>query len=312
MGVYAEALLELFGIDFGRLVLKLGELVGLVELVPTLAFEVGEVGCAGAVDLACDALTLGDCLKHGLGVVKVLVKHGKGCILGLGIELAQFCTAARLDGAPPEPWELPVERCLSASSRFVLHGPFNELTPAAIDPLVLDGTKKRYRQAIKKAHTMGIQKIVLHAGFLPLVYYPEWFVERSAAVWRELLCDVPDDMTVCLENVLEPEPQLLTAITEAVHDPRLRICLDLGHANTCASALPPENWLRACAPYLSHVHLHNNQGDRDLHAALFDGVMDIAGLLSLLEALSPQATCTLELTQDRPSLDWLVEKHLLE
>lgn len=41
---------------------------------------------------------------------------------GLGIELAQFCTAARLDGAPPEPWELPVERCLSASSRFVLHG----------------------------------------------------------------------------------------------------------------------------------------------------------------------------------------------
>ena len=124
---------------------------------------------------------------------------------GLGIELAQFCTAARLDGAPPEPWELPVERCLSASSRFVLHGPFNELTPAAIDPLVLDVTKKRYQQAIKKAHTMGIQKIVLHAGFLPLVYYPEWFVERSAAVWRELLCDVPDDMTVCLENVLEPE-----------------------------------------------------------------------------------------------------------
>lgn len=143
---------------------------------------------------------------------------------GLGIELAQFCTAARLDGAPPEPWELPVECCLSASSRFVLHGPFNELTPAAIDPLVLDVTKKRYRQAIKKAHTLGIQKIVLHAGFLPLVYYPEWFVERSAAVWRELLCDVPDDMTVCLENVLEPEPQLLTAIMEAVHDPRLRIC----------------------------------------------------------------------------------------
>ena len=129
---------------------------------------------------------------------------------------------------------------------------------------------------------------------------------------RELLCDVPDDMTVCLENVLEPEPQLLTAIMQAVDDPRLRICLDLGHANTCASEIAPEDWLRACAPYLSHVHLHNNQGGRDLHAALFDGVMDIAGLLSLLEALSPQATCTLELPQNRPSLDWLVTKHLLE
>ena len=231
---------------------------------------------------------------------------------GLGIELAQFCTAARLDGAPAEPWEIPVERCLSAADRFILHGPFNELTPAAIDPLVLDVTKKRYRQAIEKARTLGIRKIVLHAGFLPLVYYPEWFIDRSAAVWRELLCDVPDDMTVCLENVLEPEPQLLTAIMQAVHDPHLRICLDLGHANTCASEISPEDWLRACAPYLSHVHLHNNQGGRDLHAALFDGVMDIAGLLSLLEELAPQATCTLELMQDRPSLDWLVTKHLLE
>ena len=29
---------------------------------------------------------------------------------GVGIELAQFCTAARLDGAPPEPWECPLDR----------------------------------------------------------------------------------------------------------------------------------------------------------------------------------------------------------
>ena len=40
--------------------------------------------------------------------------------------------------------------------------------------------------------------------------------------------------------------------------------------------------------------------------------MDITGLLSMLEELSPQATCTLELMQDRPSLDWLVTEHLLE
>ena len=231
---------------------------------------------------------------------------------GLGIELAQFCTAARLDGAPAEPWELPVERCLSAADRFILHGPFNELTPAAIDPLVLDVTKKRYRQAIDKALALGCKKLVLHAGFVPLVYYPEWFVARSVEFWKKLISSVPDTLTVCLENVMEPDPSMLLDIVCAVDDPRLRVCLDLGHANTCASEIAPEDWLRACAPYLSHVHLHNNQGGRDLHAALFDGVMDIAGLLSLLEALSPQATCTLELTQDRPSLDWLVKQHLLE
>ena len=215
---------------------------------------------------------------------------------GVGIELAQFCTAARLDGAPPEPWECPLDRCLAVADRFVLHGPFNELTPAAIDPMVLRVTETRYRQAIGKAQ----------------VYDSEWFVERSVSFWRRLIREVPEGLTVCLENVLEPEAALLTQIVRGVDDPRLRICLDLGHANTFASKEPPEAWLRACAPFLSHVHLHNNEGGRDLHAALMDGKMDCAALLRLLAQLAPEATCTLELMQDRPSLRWLEEQELLE
>lgn len=231
---------------------------------------------------------------------------------GVGIELAQFCTAARLDGAPPEPWEFPLDRCLAAADRFVLHGPFNELTPAAIDPMVLRVTETRYRQAIGKAQELRTPKLVLHAGFLPLVYDSEWFVERSVSFWRRLIREVPEGLTVCLENVLEPEAALLTQIVRGVDDPRLRICLDLGHANTFASSEPPETWLRACAPFLSHVHLHNNEGGRDLHAALMDGKMDCAALLRLLAQLAPEATCTLELMQDSPSLRWLEEQELLE
>ena len=137
---------------------------------------------------------------------------------GVGIELAQFCTAARLDGAPPEPWECPLDRCLAAADRFVLHGPFNELTPAAIDPMVLRVTETRYRQAIEKARELHAPKLVLHAGFLPLVYDPEWFVERSVSFWQRLIREVPEGLTVCLENVLEPEAALLTQIVRDVDD----------------------------------------------------------------------------------------------
>ena len=80
---------------------------------------------------------------------------------GLGLELAQFCTAAFLDN-PDKVTELfpqdcarylssSLAACLASSDRFVLHGPFNELCPAAIDPLVLEITEKRYRQAIDRA-----------------------------------------------------------------------------------------------------------------------------------------------------------------
>ena len=215
---------------------------------------------------------------------------------GLGLELAQFCTAAFLDN-PDKVTELfpqdcarylssSLAACLSSSDRFVLHGPFNELCPAAIDPLVLEITEKRYRQAIDRAVSLGCPKLVLHAGFVPLVYHPE--------------------------NVMEPDETMLLEILRQVDSPQLKLCLDLGHANTAASRKPPVQWLRACAPYLSHVHLHNNDGVRDLHAPLDQGAMDIAGLLGELSALCPRATVTLELGTCRQSVQWLAAQNLLE
>lgn len=243
---------------------------------------------------------------------------------GLGLELAQFCTAAFLD-SPETAGSLfsqdascasflqeSLAVCLSSSDRFIMHGPFNELTPAAIDPLVLRITEKRYRQAIDKAAELRVPKLVLHAGFVPLVYYPEWFVSRSVLLWKRLIADVPEHLTVCLENVMEPDASMLLDIVRQVNDARLRICLDLGHANTSASRETPADWLKACAPYLSHVHLHNNDGIHDLHAPLFEGAMDIAALLKQLNALCPDASVTLELSSCRKSVEWLVRQNLLE
>ena len=193
-----------------------------------------------------------------------------------------------------------------------MHGPFNELTPAAIDPLVLEITEKRYRQAIAKAAGLHVPKLVLHAGFVPLVYYPEWFVSRSVLLWKRLVRDVPAGLTVCLENVMEPEAPMLLDIVRQVDDSRLQLCLDLGHANTSASREAPEDWLDACAPYLSHIHLHNNDGVHDLHAPLFDGSMDIAALVRRLDALRPDASVTLELSSCRASVEWLARQGLLE
>lgn len=231
---------------------------------------------------------------------------------GTGIELAQYCTAARLDGAPADEWEIPVERCLASAKRFAFHGPFNELSPAAIDPMVLDVTKTRYRQAVARAQAMGIRTVVLHAGFQPLVYYPEWFIARSIEFWRAFAREIPEGMTVCLENVMEPRAQMLVDIVQAVDDARVRICLDAGHANTFVSHESPAAWLEACAPYVAHVHLHNNDADRDLHAPLMDGTIDVVSFVRQLDALCPAASCTLELARCEESLIWMEEQRLLE
>ena len=225
---------------------------------------------------------------------------------GLGIELAQFCLAENMENTPPE-----VQKSLTASLRVprrVFHAPFAELCPAAIDPLVREVAKRRFLQAAALAKRYGAEKMVVHSGFIPLVYYPEWFAPQSAAFWREFLNDV-DGLTLCVENVMETSPDALRQIAEQVNDPRLRICFDVGHAFCQSGDLAP--WLDALAPYSSHVHLHNNHGTFDEHLGLPDGTLDMAAVIRQLEALAPQATYTLEVRSARASVEWLLKEGLL-
>lgn len=225
---------------------------------------------------------------------------------GLGVELAQFCLAENMDKTPPD-----VQASLDAAlevPRRVFHAPFAELCPAAIDPLVREVAKRRFLQAAALAKRYGAEKMVVHSGFIPLVYYPEWFAPQSAAFWREFLNDV-DGLTLCVENVMETSPDALRQIAEQVNDPRLRICFDVGHAFCQSGELAP--WLDALAPYSSHVHLHNNHGTFDEHLGLPDGTLDMATVIRQLEALAPQATYTLEVRSARASVEWLLKEGLL-
>lgn len=225
---------------------------------------------------------------------------------GLGVELAQFCLAENMENTPPD-----VQASLDAAlevPRRVLHAPFAELCPAAIDPLVRAVTRRRFLQAAALAKRYGAEKMVVHSGFIPLVYYPEWFAPQSAAFWREFLNDV-DGLTLCVENVMETSPDALRQVAEQVNDPRLRICFDVGHAFCQSGDLAP--WLDALAPYSSHVHLHNNHGTFDEHLGLPDGTLDMATVIRQLEALAPQATYTLEVRSARASVEWLLKEGLL-
>ena len=58
---------------------------------------------------------------------------------GLGVEIAEFCTAINADDRFDET-DRAVEAQLQEIPRRILHGPFNELFPCAIDPLVRDHT----------------------------------------------------------------------------------------------------------------------------------------------------------------------------
>ena len=162
----------------------------------------------------------------------------------------------------------------------------------------------RFRQTAALAARLGVRRIVVHGGFIPYVYFPEWYVEQSICFWKEFLADAPDDLLLAVENVMEPGPEMLVEIARGVDDPRLGLCLDVGHGNTVVSKTPPADWLAPMLPDLRHVHLHDNHGALDEHLPLGAGTIDFAPILAALAA-HPDITITLENQDILPSLQYL-------
>ena len=223
---------------------------------------------------------------------------------GFGIEIAEYCTAWNMDDEFAET-DAAVRKKLAGIEAKILHAPFNELFPCAIDRRARALASDRFRQAIDLAKHYGATKVVIHGGYNPRIYYPVWYVEQSILFWRAFLQEDPG-VEIVLENVLETEPQWLPNIVKGVDDPRLRLCLDVGHVNAY-SPIPVGDWLEVWAPYLSHFHIHNNDGSRDSHSSLQDGTISMREFLNRAAALCPDATLTLELLEAEPSVRWLLE-----
>ena len=223
----------------------------------------------------------------------------------LGIEIAEFCTAWNMDDAFVTTDATVSEKVADIPQR-ILHAPFNELFPCAIDPKARALAADRYRQAIKLAKQYAAKKVVIHGGYNPWIYYPVWYVEQSVLFWKEFLQEDPG-VEIVLENVLETEPQWLADIVSGVNNPRLRLCLDIGHVNAYSTSSVMD-WLNSWAPYLSHFHIHNNDGCSDQHAPLQKGTIAMRHFLRHAMELCPNATFTLEVLEASPSVRWLLEE----
>lgn len=226
---------------------------------------------------------------------------------GLGLEIAEYCTAWNMDEKFSETHAI-VEQETHGVNRRLLHAPFSELFPCAVDPKARELARFRYRQAIALAKRYGGEKVVIHGGFNHRLYFPCWYTEQSVLFWRDFLKEDPG-VDIVLENVLEEKPEMLLDILRKVNHPRLRLCLDVGHVNAY-SLVPAERWLKDCAPWLSHFHIHNNDGGCDSHSLPGDGTLPLDSLLRQAETLCPQATFTMEVRQAYPAVMWLREQKI--
>ena len=129
--------------------------------------------------------------------------------------------------------------------------------------------------------------------------------------WRAFLPEIPQGVTVCLENVLEETPDMLLGIVAGVGSEKIGLCLDVGHVNAY-SPVPVSQWIDRYGSRLRHLHMHNNDGSADTHSPVREGTLNIPAIAARAKAVSPEATFTLELPQAAESVRWLTEQLFID
>ena len=225
---------------------------------------------------------------------------------GMGVESIDFSIAENLDrfGQTMQSYEQRLVQM--GNPALTIHGPFLDLNPMAFDSLVQQATMTRYNQAYEAARLLGAKKVIFHSGFIPSVYFLEGWAERMVDFYNRFLEDKPEEIQILMENVLDPYPEPLREVAEQIQHPAFGICLDVGHAN-CYSRVPVEqsvsadvayrigsgtydsgkvsveHWISVLEPYIRHLHLHDNCGERDSHMAAGQGNVPWKAVQRLVE-----------------------------
>ena len=222
----------------------------------------------------------------------------------MGVESIEFSIAYNLDHLTQtlKTYEKRLEAM--GCEELILHGPFLDLNPAAFDSEIARVTRYRYEQAYAAAKTLGAKKIIYHSCHVPTVYMRQGWASRVAAFYKEFLEDKTDEIQILMENVLDPVPELLWECAEEITHPAFGLCLDVGHAH-CYSKEPLGKWLKENEPYIRHLHVHDNCGDRDCHLALGQGNLPLEELETCLHK---GMDCTIECNTREDVLhthDWI-------
>lgn len=173
-----------------------------------------------------------------------------------------------------------------------LHGAFIDINPASGDPAFRQLSRTRCHESCQLARELGASHAVFHSSCFP--FLRETYLDHWAVMCAEFFTELAQkyDLMICVENSQDVDPAPLCALMDQVTDERVRVCLDIGHANY--SRTPLEDWFDRLGAYIGYLHLSDNMGKFDDHLPLGRGTVDWKLADSLWRQLDREMPITLE------------------
>ncbi|WP_321368066.1 sugar phosphate isomerase/epimerase family protein [uncultured Desulfuromusa sp.] len=197
-----------------------------------------------------------------------------------------------------------------------LHAPFSNFNPGSSKSRIRNLSMKTAEKSLLLAEKLHARRIVFHPG---LAYGNDekklnvW-LENNLTFWPELLRHAVEiNCTICIENIYATSPDIFIRLISLLDSTHFGHVFDIGHWNIFGE-VPLLDWLDKAAPYLKHMHLHDNHGERDEHLAVGQGGVPFSILFEWLKTAEAPPTMTLE-NHSLPDMELslkVLQKHFLE
>ena len=173
-----------------------------------------------------------------------------------------------------------------------LHGAFIDMNPVSNDEAIASVSRERYEESCKIAVLLGAENVVFHSTCYPFLRgkYLESWAQKSAEYHISLAEKY--GLNIFIENSFDVDTTPLAELMKRANDRRVRVCLDIGHANY--SRVPVEQWFYDLGEYIGYLHLSDNVGCFDEHMALGTGTIDFFRVSELCKSLEKNTPMTLE------------------
>lgn len=203
---------------------------------------------------------------------------------GHGVDVSDFISEPLLDDssrcAELVAWYRT--RLPDVSGLVTFHGALWDLVPSSRDAKVRAATKERMTQCLDIAGELGISWVVFHLDFFSLARDPNYFrhwIERQALFWRELLQG--RSLTLLLENIWEPRPEVVRAAVDSVGMDCAGACLDAAHVHLNSRHSQSE-WVNELSSRIRCLHVSDNDRSFSQHLPPGQGTIDWKDLLSAM------------------------------
>ncbi len=217
-------------------------------------------------------------------------------VLDLGMNLEIGFSAVQLEKEAYREYEKISRQLQKRGCRVSLHGPFWDLNPGSVDPLIREVSRFRLHQFVDMFEIFQPVRAVCHTGFDPRHHHAhqDFWLSESLKAW-EVLVKKTEKLKVplLLENVWEHEPGLHRILFEKLPSTHFGFCFDVGHQH-CFSSASMDQWLHALMEQTQELHLHDNDGSHDLHLPIGQGNIDFQRLFDTMKSGGARPLLTVE------------------